>query len=108
MPFWAGRSHRRRAAEELLYWQMMRWGRERGCHTFDFGRSRKGTGAASFKARWGMEEVPLDYRSLPVRAREAPRVDPGNPSFGPLIAAWRRLPLALTRRLGPLLAGRIP
>lgn len=108
MPFWAGRADRRRAAEELLYWQMMRWGREHGCHTFDFGRSRRGTGAAAFKARWGMEEVPLDYRVLPVRARAAQRVDPGNPRFAPLIAVWRRLPLALTRRLGPPLAGRIP
>ena len=108
MPFWAGRADRHRAAEELLYWEMMRWGRERGFHTFDFGRSRRGTGAAAFKARWGMEEVPLDYRVVPVRGHEAPRVDPGNPRFAPLIAVWRRLPLALTRRLGPPLAGRIP
>jgi FemAB-related protein (PEP-CTERM system-associated) len=108
MPFWAGRSDRRRAAEELLYWEMMRWGKERGCHTFDFGRSRRGTGAAAFKARGGMEETPLDYRVAPVVAAHAPRVDPGNPRFAPMIAVWRRLPLALTRRLGPLLAGRIP
>ena len=108
MPFWAGRDHRRRAAEELLYWEMMRWGREQGFHTFDFGRSRRGTGAAAFKARWGMDEVPLDYRVAPVRAHTVPRVDPGNPRFAPLIALWRRLPLALTRRLGPPLAGRSP
>ena len=108
MPFWAGRADRRRAAEELLYWEMMRWGRERGCHTFDFGRSRRGTGAAAFKARWGMEETPLDYRIAPVVAAQAPRVDPGNPRFAAVIALWRRLPLPLTLRLGPLLAGRIP
>jgi FemAB-related protein (PEP-CTERM system-associated) len=108
-PFWAGRDDERaRAAEETLYWGLMRWGREQGLHTFDFGRSRRGTGAAAFKRRWGMEEEALDYRFLPLRSADGPSLDPGNPRFRTLIAAWRRLPLPVTRLLGPPLAWRIP
>ena len=86
----------------------MRWGREKGFRTFDFGRSKRGTGAYKFKARWGMEEVPLAYQYHLVRARELPNVSPANPRYGALIEAWKRLPLPLTRLLGPMIVRRVP
>ena len=110
LPFYAGgdRDRRHRAVEEHLYWSLMRWGMAEGFHTFDFGRSKRGTGAHAFKARWGMDEVPLAYQYHLVRDYELPNLSPANPRYGALLAAWRHLPLPLTRLVGPPLVRRIP
>jgi FemAB-related protein (PEP-CTERM system-associated) len=110
MPFYAGADHRRRprGVDDFLYLAVMRWGRENGFRVFDFGRSKRGTGAWDFKRRWGMEEVPLAYQYYLVRARELPDVSPANPRYQLAIRLWRKLPLALTRLLGPSLVKRIP
>lgn len=114
MPFYAGHelprpgAPRPRGVDDYLYLALMRWGREQGFHTFDFGRSKRGTGAYQFKARWGMEEVPLAYQYHLVRSRELPDVSPANPRYGAFIAAWKKLPLPLARLLGPSIVKRVP
>lgn len=110
MPFYAGadRAHRPRGVDDYMYLSILRWGRENGFRTFDFGRSKRGTGAYAFKARWGMTEVPLAYQYHLVKARELPNVSPANPKYQALIAAWKRLPLPLTQLLGPRIVKRIP
>jgi FemAB-related protein (PEP-CTERM system-associated) len=110
MPFYAGGDpeHRPRGVDDFLYLAIMRWGRENGFRTFDFGRSKRGTGAYGFKARWGMEEVPLAYQYHLVKTRELPNISPANPKYQGLIGAWQRLPLALTQLLGPQIIRRIP
>ena len=97
-----------RGISEFLHWRALLWGRERGCHTYDFGRSKRGTGAFEYKQRWGMDEVPLSYQYHLVRAREMPNVSPANPRYQAAIRLWQRLPLPLTRALGPPLIKRIP
>lgn len=110
MPFYAGadRSYRSRGVDEYMYLSIMRWGRENGFRVFDFGRSKRGTGAFKFKERWGMEPVPLSYQYHLVRARELPNVSPANPRYQAVIRAWQKLPLPVTRLLGPLIAKRVP
>jgi FemAB-related protein (PEP-CTERM system-associated) len=110
MPFYAGadRSHRPRGVDDYLYLSIMRWGREHGFRTFDFGRSKRGTGAHAFKARWGMEEVPLAYQYHLVKARKLPNVSPANPKYQALIKVWQRLPLPVTRLVGPRIIRSIP
>lgn len=110
MPFYAGadRSVHPRGVDDYMYLSILRWGRENGFRTFDFGRSKRGTGACAFKARWGMTEVPLAYQYHLVRARELPNVSPANPKYQALIKVWKRLPLPLTQILGPRIIKRIP
>jgi len=110
MPFYAGadRSARPRGVDDYMYLSILRWGREHGFRTFDFGRSKRGTGAHAFKSRWGMTEVPLAYQYHLVRAKELPNVSPANPKYRALIETWKRLPLPLTQILGPRIIGRIP
>ena len=110
MPFYAGadRSVRPRGVDDYMYLSILRWGRENGFRTFDFGRSKRGTGAYEFKARWGMTEVPLAYQYHLVRAKELPNVSPANPKYQALIETWKRLPLPLTQILGPRIIRRIP
>jgi FemAB-related protein (PEP-CTERM system-associated) len=110
MPFYAGadRNRRPRGVDDYLYLSILRWGREHGFHTFDFGRSKRGTGAHAFKSRWGMEEVPLAYQYHLVKSRELPNVSPANPKYQALIRVWQKLPLSVTRLLGPRIIRRIP
>ncbi len=110
MPFYAGtdRFRRPRGLDDFLYWSLMRWGRQQGFKSFDFGRSRKGTGAYKFKARWGMQEVPLGYQRLPLRSAPRSDLSPESPRLKPLIRVWRRMPLWVTRLLGPRIIRSIP
>lgn len=113
MPFYAGntfsrRSERPRGVDDYLYLAVMRWGRENGFRTFDFGRSKRDTGAYKFKARWGMDEVPFRYQYHLVKARELPNISPVNPRYQALIKVWQKLPLPITRLVGPRIVARIP
>ena len=101
-PYWGGGTREARAlrGNDLLYFSLMRQASERGCTGFDFGRSKVGSGAFAFKKNWGFEPRPLTYAT-----RGAQRdINPRSPRYSLQTAAWRRLPLPLANRLGPLLA----
>jgi FemAB-related protein (PEP-CTERM system-associated) len=111
MPYYAGadrRGERPRGVDDFLYLAIMRWGREQGFRTFDFGRSKRGTGAFKFKERWGMEEVPLAYQYHLGKAKALPNVSPANPRYEAAIRIWQKLPLPVTRLLGPMIVKRVP
>jgi FemAB-related protein (PEP-CTERM system-associated) len=86
---------------DFLYWEVMRRAAERGFRVFDFGRSKVDTGAYYFKRNWGFEPTPLCYEFLPIRDRHIPDVNPLNPKYRIAVSLWRRLPLAVTKVLGP-------
>ena len=75
--------------------------RQRGSRLFDFGRSKRGTGAFDFKRFWGFEPEPLYYEYFLVTAREPPNLSPTNPKYERMIRAWRRLPVPITQWIGP-------
>ena len=92
---------RGRAANDFMYWEVMRRAAARGTRLFDFGRSKLGTGAFSFKKNWGFSPTPLGYRYLLAPGAAIPDNNPLNPKYRLMIAVWKRLPLALANRLGP-------
>ena len=49
------------AGNDFMYWEVMRRAVDRGYRVFDFGRSKQGTGAFSFKKNWGFDPQPLTY-----------------------------------------------
>lgn len=89
---------------DLLYWTMMQRGTAKGAHTFDFGRSKVGSGAFAYKKLWGIDPSPITYRYKLIRARGMPNVNPENPRFSRLSKMWRHLPTPVASRLGPVLA----
>lgn len=106
MPYWGGGTWdaRRLRANDLMYYGLMNHARERGCRSFDFGRSKFGTGAFSFKKNWGFEPQPLRYATRTANG-EAPRdVNPMSPKYRAQVALWQRLPLSIANRLGPMIA----
>jgi FemAB-related protein (PEP-CTERM system-associated) len=101
-PYWGGGTAAARGerANELLYFELMKHAAARGCTCFDFGRSKLGTGAFAFKKNWGFEPEPLVYAHW----GEAREINPLNPKYRLQVAVWRKLPLWLANRAGPIIA----
>ena len=106
LPYYGGGTSEARAVagNDFMYWAVMERAREKGCRVFDYGRSKRGTGAYDFKTHWGFEPEPLYYEYYLVRRKEMPNLSPTNPKFGRAIDLWRRLPLGLTQLVGPPVA----
>ena len=106
LPYYGGGSSAARpvAGNDFMYWAVMEAARERGCKTFDYGRSKRGTGAFEFKEHWGFEPQPLFYEYYLVKANSMPNLSPTNPKYQRAIALWQRLPLPLTQLIGPAAA----
>lgn len=106
MPYWGGGTFAARAcrANERMYFELMRHARMRGCDTFDFGRSKTGSGAFAFKKNWGFTPQPLAYAKWTASCTAARDVDPTSEAYSAKIALWKRLPLPLANRLGPLIS----
>ena len=103
LPYYAGDIPAARdvAANDFKYWELMRRACERGLQVFDYGRSKRGTGAYEFKKHWGFEPVPLAYEYRLYRRVGIPEHNPLNPKYRLLIALWRKLPIGVANRLGP-------
>lgn len=93
----------RRCANYLLYWTMIESCCARGDRWFDMGRSLVDSSTLSFKANWSPAIVPLRYSYFLARGAQVPNLNPANPAFRLQIAAWRLMPLFVTRLLGPRL-----
>jgi FemAB-related protein (PEP-CTERM system-associated) len=105
-PYWGGGTVEAKTwrANDLIYFETMRLGVERGCTCADFGRSKVGSGPWARKRIWGFEETPLVY-AVRTAGGKAPReVNPQSPRYRLQVAAWQRLPLWLANRLGPPIA----
>jgi FemAB-related protein (PEP-CTERM system-associated) len=106
MPYWGGGTWdaRRLRANDRMYYELMLHARRRGCDTFDFGRSKTGSGPADFKKNWGFEGQPLAYASWTAPGAPPRDADPTSASNSAKIELWKRLPLALANRIGPHIA----
>jgi FemAB-related protein (PEP-CTERM system-associated) len=106
LPYWGGGTQAARAlrANDRMHFELMRHARMQGCARFDFGRSKTGSGAWSFKKNWGFEPEPLSYSSWTAPGAPKRDADPTSTRYAARIALWRRLPLALANRLGPAIA----
>jgi serine/alanine adding enzyme len=84
-----------------LYWSAISLAIERGCHTFDFGRSSIGSGIFEFKRQWGPAARQTYWSTYYYRAgAKAPRQ---RRELQMATVLWRRVPLALARAVGPTL-----
>ena len=106
LPYYGGGTAeaRRLYANDFMYWEVMRRAVEKGVRVFDYGRSKKGTGSYRFKKHWGFEPEPLYYEYDLVRAKEMPDINPLNPKYQLFIRLWQKLPLPVSKWIGPWLA----
>lgn len=104
---WASalQQHNGIAPNMLLYWRFMERAIARGLRTFNFGRCTPGSGTHRFKRQWGgRDEALWWYQSGTGGATPSP--SDSRYSWGPRV--WRRLPLSIATRLGPMIVRSIP
>jgi len=92
----------------LLYWSLIEEGCERGFKKFDFGRSIEESGTFRFKKRWGAKPCKLHYQfymSGNVKIIDTSQSGSARRKFA---AVWKRLPLFLVNKLGPVIRRYYP
>ncbi len=106
LPFYGGSlpEARRLKGNDFMYWDLMCRSAQRGYRLFDFGRSKKGTGAFSFKKNWGFEPEPLYYQYHLVQSQAMPEINPNNPKYKLLIKVWKKLPTVIANPLASFLS----
>ncbi|MEK7323535.1 MAG: FemAB family XrtA/PEP-CTERM system-associated protein [Pseudomonadota bacterium] len=103
LPYYGGGTAAAREVKgnDFMYWELMRRATERGVRIFDYGRSKRDTGAYSFKKNWGFEPEPLHYEYVLIKSTAVPDVNPLNPKYERFVKLWKRLPLGVTQAVGP-------
>lgn len=92
----------------LLYWEAIQFAIAKGCTGFDFGRSTPNEGTYNFKKQWGAEPVQLYWQYLLEEGKALPELNNKNPKYEAAIRLWKRLPVGLTRLVGPGIVRNIP
>lgn len=109
IPYAATRTeHNRLCPNNLLYWSVMEYYCRAGATAFDFGRCTEGGGTHRFKKQWGPEPVPLHYQYWVRPGHEFNILGPDNPKYQKKVAMWRKLPLWVTRLIGPRISRSLP
>jgi FemAB-related protein (PEP-CTERM system-associated) len=106
LPYYGGGTERARsvAANDFMYWEVMRRAQERQLTWFDFGRSKVNSGSFAFKKNWGFRPEPLVYSYYLRGGSKLPDINPLNPKYRAFIWMWKRLPVSLSKFVGPLIA----
>ena len=101
-----------KAVNMFLYHEVLKLAVARGLKRFDFGRSTVDSGPYRFKKQWGAQPVPLHWAQWTRTASETTAQKTRPPQSGGLTTrateVWRRLPLGLANRLGPLVSPKLP
>lgn len=95
-------------ANMFLYWHVLAHSVNQRAAFFDFGRSSKEAGTFKFKKQWGAKPQQLFWHYwLPDNA-PLPAITTNNPKYNLAIKLWQRLPVWLTRLIGPAIVKNIP
>jgi len=107
---WASsiRAHNRLSPNMLLYWSCLKFACEKGFKTFDFGRSTKEESTYKFKEQWGATPSPMVWSYWVRNEGKMPDLTPRNRKYRLAIGIWKKLPVPVTRMLGPRIIRNIP
>lgn len=70
----------------------------------DFGRSAPGSGGHLYKSNWGPEEIPIYTDYIVGDPDSIPDLKPESSRYRYASTVWRKLPLSLTKLVGPKLS----
>jgi FemAB-related protein (PEP-CTERM system-associated) len=107
---WAStlRSANQYDANMFLYWELLSFACNQGCRGFDFGRSTVNAATYKFKKQWGAQPRQLYWHYWLQDGGDPPRINPDNPKYRLVIGVWQRLPVWLTRLVGPGIVKFLP
>jgi FemAB-related protein (PEP-CTERM system-associated) len=85
----------------LLYLRMLEYACDNGYRIFDFGRSTAGEGTYKFKEQWGAVPAPLYWHHISLDGNLPDPQGPETEKFEMAARCWRKLPLIVTKIIGP-------
>ncbi len=94
-------------ANMLMYWHLLQRAIERGSEVFDFGRSSAESGTYRFKKQWGAQPTPAVWQYY-LRKGRMNDMRRENSKYDRFVSVWQRLPVSLTRAIGPKIVRGIP
>ena len=101
------REYNKTSCNMLMYWHALKRATERGQQFFDFGRSSVDAGTHKFKKQWGSEEYPAIWQYYS-RKGSVTDARPNSGKYDAVIATWKKLPVWLTKLIGPGIVRGIP
>jgi len=90
----------------FLLWKSLDWAAEEGYDTYEFGRTREGSGVYMFKKSFGGSKTWYDDLHYFPGGSETLQ-DPEDDKYDRAKDIWKRLPLPVTRLIGPQVRKRI-
>lgn len=91
----------------LLYWSMLEYACNNGLTQFDFGRSTPGEGSYKFKEQWGAKPTALHWLYVSLNGHQINEKTSEKSGFGSFISCWQKLPVPITRVIGPMIRKHI-
>ena len=91
----------------LMYWHALQRSIELGQNVFDFGRSSIDAGTHKFKKQWGSQEFPCVWQYYSRRG-DVSDARPNSGRYDKMIAAWQKLPVWVTKLIGPSIIRGVP
>ena len=106
---WASslREYQRLNPNMLLYWTMLEYACNHGYSLFDFGRSSPDEGTYKFKKQWGARPETLHWHYLSLNGNVFTEETPEKSRFARAIEYWKKLPVPLTKIIGPMIRKHI-
>lgn len=94
-------------ANMWMYHQLLDRAIARGASQFDFGRSSEGSGTYRFKKQWGAKPQPTPWQVV-LRRGSLNDARPDDPRNRKRIEQWQKLPVWVTKAIGPTIVRGIP
>jgi FemAB-related protein (PEP-CTERM system-associated) len=106
---WASalREYSRLSPNMLLYWTMLEYACGEGYRHFDFGRSTPDEGTYQFKEQWGATPQPLNWQTIALNGKSLEEDQSERSGFDRAIEYWKKLPVPVTRVIGPMIRKHI-
>lgn len=95
-------------ANMVMYWALLERAIQRGSSAFEFGRATEGSGPHQFKKQWKANPSMMGWQRLGLGAADNGPVVREDQRYARAIRLWQRLPVCVTRGLGPMIARAIP
>ncbi len=106
---WGGypNRYRKELANYLLTWEVIKIAKDLGLTSIDFGRSTKNSGPANFKKYFNAEEKQLYFQYWSDSGKPA-TPSTARDKYSLMINIWKKLPLRMTKMIGPQLVKYFP
>jgi serine/alanine adding enzyme len=91
-----------------MYWNILSYAKDNKVKVFDFGRSSVDAGTYKFKKQWGAEPKQCYWYTWVPEGETPPDLSPKNAKFDIAIKVWQKLPVWLTKIIGPPIVKNLP